>query len=207
MTTLTFPKMVLILPPGKSGDAEITHFTVSEADSKFTAMRAFQHPGSYVPEGQYAQLTVGRTLMMTDTQNEKRTNRAVVHNAHGHVFIAGLGIGMILHPIAAKPEVTKITVLEKSQGVIDLVKGTLPAKVEVIQGDIFEYKPAKGTKFSTIYFDIWPDITTDNLPEMTTLHRRFRSSLVQGGWMDSWCRDQLKSQKRREKRQDSRYGW
>jgi spermidine synthase len=145
--------------------------------------------------------------MMTDTQNEKRTNMGVVWNAHGHVFIAGLGIGMILHPIADKSEVTKITVLEKSQGVIDLVKGTLPAKVEVVQGDIFEYKPEKGTKFDSIYFDIWPEISTENLPEMGTLHRRFRKHLAEGGWMDSWCRDQLKSRKRSEKRHDSRYGW
>lgn len=195
----TYPRMVDILPPGKSGDAEITHFTVSEKASRFTALRAAQHPGAYVAPGSYAQLTVGRTLMMTDTQNEQRTNWGVVWNAHGHVFIAGLGIGMILHPIAAKPEVTKITVLENSQGVIDLVQGTLPAKVEVIQGDIFEYKPAKGTKFDCIYFDIWPNITTDNLPEMATLHRRFARCKTPGGWMDSWCRDYLKSQKRREK--------
>jgi len=202
-----FPKMVDILSPGKSGDAEITHFTVSEQESRFTAMRNVLHPGSYVQPGSYAQLTVGRTLMMTDTRNEQRTNFEVVYKANGHVFIAGLGIGMILHPIAAKPEVTKITVLEKSQGVIDLVKGTLPTKVEVVQGDIFEYKPEKGTKFDCIYFDIWPDINTDNLPEMATLHRRFARCKTPGGWMGSWCRDQLKSQKRRENRQGSRYGW
>jgi len=203
-----FPKMVEILSPGKSGDAEITHFTVSERDSKFSRMReASGHRGSYVSAGQYAQLTVGQTLMMTDTQNEQRTNQAVLAFANGHVFIAGLGIGMIVHPIAAKPEVTRITVLEKSQGVIDLVKGTLPAKVEVIQGDVFEYKPEKGTKFDTVYFDIWPTITTDNLPEMTKLHRRFARFKVPGGWMDSWCRDHLKDQQRRHKRQSARYGW
>jgi spermidine synthase len=195
---MQFPKMVEILPPGKSGDAEITHFTVSKAASDMTALRAFQHPGAYVQPGDYARLVVGRTLMMTDTQNEKRTNFEVVYQAKGHVFIAGLGIGMILHPIAAKPEVIKITVLEKSQGVIDLVAKTLPAKVGVVQGDIFEYKPEKGTKFDCIYFDIWPFITPDNLPEMATLHRRFARCKTQGGWMDSWCRAHLKSQKRRK---------
>lgn len=194
---MQFPKMVEILPPGKSGDAEITHFTVSKAASEMTALRAFRDPGAFVQPGDYAQLTVGRTLMMTDTRNEQRTNFEVVYQARGHVFIAGLGIGMILHPIAAKPEVTKITVLEKSQGVIDLVAKTLPAKVEVIQGDIFEHKPEKGTKFDCIYFDVWPYISIDNLPEMSKLHRRFRKFLVGGGWMNSWCRDHLKAQRRR----------
>jgi hypothetical protein len=35
-----FPKMVDILSPGKSGDAEITHFTVSKAASEMTSLRA-----------------------------------------------------------------------------------------------------------------------------------------------------------------------
>jgi len=190
------------LQPGESGNAVVTHFTVSREQSQFTALR----PGQYVPAGDYVQLNVDGVLMMTDTRNERNTNWDVVDQSKGRVFIAGLGIGMICHAIAAKREVKKITVLEKSQGVIDLVAPTLPKKVEVIQGDIFEFKPAKETQFDTIYFDIWPDLCTDNLPQMGKLHRRFRRHLAPDGWIDSWCRDSLRARQRRERREERQWG-
>jgi hypothetical protein len=199
-----FPKMVEIVPPGESGDAKIVHFEVSETDSRFTALRGGR---DYVPAGRYAKLIVGRALMMSDTRHEQITNYEVVQRAKGHVFIGGLGLGMVTHAIAAKPEVTKITVLEKSQGVIDLVGHTLPSKVEVIQGDVFDYKPGKSQKFACIYFDIWPDLNTDNLSEMTKLHRRFRKYLTDDGWMDSWCRGILRSERRRDQRNKNSYGF
>lgn len=199
----TFPQMQKKLQPGESGDAVVTHFTVSQSQSRFTALQ----PGGYVPAGDYVQLNVGGVLMMTDTRHEQLTNYDVVRASKGHVFIAGLGIGMICHAIADKREVKKITVLEKSQGVIDLVAPSLPKKVEVVQGDIFDHKPTKGTLYETIYFDIWPDICTDNLPEMGKLHRRFRRCLTPDGWMDSWCRDSLKARQRRERREEKAWQW
>lgn len=198
----TFPKMQKKLQPGESGDAVVTHFSVSRDQSQWTAMR----PGGYVPAGDYVQLNVGGVLMMTDTYHEQHTNYDVVHHSKGHVFIAGLGIGMICHAIAAKREVKKITILEKSQGVIDLVAPTLTKKCEVIQGDIFDHKPAKDTKYNTIYFDIWPNICTDNLAEMGKLHRRFRRHLAPEGWLDSWCRNTLKAKQRQERREERTWG-
>lgn len=112
---------------------------------------------------------------------------------------------MILHTMAEKPEVTRITVLEQSQGVINLVGPTLPEKITVVHGNVFEYQPEKGTKFDSIYFDIWPTICTDNLQEMTQLHRGYRKFLVKGGWMDSWCRNELRKIKRRDDREDRRW--
>jgi len=66
---------------------------------------------TYIRPGRYARLHVGHVLMMSDTDMERRSNVQVVQQARGHVLIAGLG--MILHPILAKPEVTRVTVVEK----------------------------------------------------------------------------------------------
>jgi spermidine synthase len=189
-----FPKMTEIVPPGASGEAKIEHFEVSKTASQLTAFR----PGEYVQEGKYAKLVVHGQIMMSDTRMEHYTNYGAVSAARGHVFVAGLGLGMILHPMAAKKEVTKITVLEKYQGVIDLVGKTVPKKVEIVCADVFDWKPEAGTKFDVVYFDIWPDISTDNLPEIGKLHRRFKKFLIECGWMDSWCRNQLKTRRRRE---------
>ncbi len=198
---ITWPKIAELVPEGTSGNVRIEHFEVSEEASKFTSIRAIVNGrDEFVEPGKYAKLYVGGELMMSDTQMEKRSNIAVVNNARGHVLIAGLGLGMITHPIAAKKEVRSVTIVEKSPDVVKLVGPSLPKKVKLIEGDIFMWAPAKGTKYDAIYFDIWPNITTDNLDDMTKLHRRFARFKAEGAWVDSWQRDMLLYRRRRERR-------
>jgi len=63
--------------------------------------------------------------------------------AKGHVICTGLGFGTREQWLASKPEVTKITVLEKFKEVIDYHKdiGTKwPDKIEIINCDANDYK-------------------------------------------------------------------
>lgn len=194
-----FPNIVDLLPEGEQGAAKIEHFEVSKDASAFTALR----PMSYVPPGRYAKLTVHGTLMMSDTRMERNSNYEVVRRSKGEVLIAGLGLGLVLHPILRKPEVTRVDVLEKYRDVIDLVEPKVRQweggyKLNVIEADVLEWQPPKGQKWDTIYFDIWPNITTDNLAEMKVLHRRFGRRKPLDGWMGSWQHDALKHRKRRE---------
>ena len=194
-----FPSMPSIVPAGIAGVAKVDHFDVSKEASQFTAFR----PGGYVPPGSYARLYVAGQLMMSDTRFEHTTNYDFVRAATGRVLVAGLGLGMVLHPVAAKSAVTSIVVLEKYADVVALVGPTVPAKVSVVCADVFEHSFPKGERFDVIYFDIWPNLCTDNLGEMTRLHRRYRKHLAPGGWMGSWCRELLRSRRRQEKRS----GW
>lgn len=197
---------------GEQGLARITKFEVSEQDSRLTALRSIQHPGEYVRPGHYTRLVVAGRLMMTDTLMERRTNSAFVHHAHGRVLIAGLGIGLILEAILDNPEVKTVTVVEKYQDVIDLVAPSYldryADKLTVIAADIFDWRPMpKSMTYNTIYFDVWPEITGGNLPEMGRLHRAFRRHLDKTdpeAWMDSWQREYLKAAQRAERR---RGGW
>jgi len=201
-----WPKIAELVPEGKSGDVRIEHFEVSKEDSTFTSIRAMVNGrDEFVEPGKYARLYVGNALMMSDTRMEKRSNTGVVLNATGHVLIAGLGLGMITHPIAAKKEVKSITVVEKSPDVIKLVGPSLHKKVKVVEGDIFSWAPAKGTKFDTIYFDIWANITTDNLDDMAKLNRRFARFKAPGAWVHSWQRERLLYDRRRERDCDMRW--
>lgn len=142
---------------------------------------------------------VDGVLMMSDTDMEKHTNEEFVRNAHGDVMIAGLGIGLILDNLEDKVrsgEIQSITVYEKYQDVIDLVYPKykhLPLKV--ICQDILEYKPSKNETYDTIYFDIWPDINSDNLTEIKMLHNRWKFRKREGGWMDSWMKYYLQRNK------------
>ena len=187
--------------------ATIKRFSIDEEGRKMANLRAIMNyqPGFMgVSEGDYVKLHVNGTLMMSDTSMERRTNYEFVKNARGDVMIAGLGIGLILENIKEKVksgEVKSITIYEKYQDVIDLVYpkyNDMPLKV--ICQDIMEYKPSKDEKYDTLYFDIWPDICTDNLNDIAILHQRWKNHKRKGGWMDSWMCKYLRNQRARENR-------
>lgn len=208
-----FPKMQEIVPEGAKGVAKIEHFEVSKSDSAFTAFR----PGEYVPPGKYARLKIKGGVMMSDTRMEHITNYTALNRATGDVLIGGLGIGMLLLPVLQKPEVKSVTVVELYQEVIDLVEpairkaaGSDSVKLTVVRDDVLTWRPTKGVTFDTIYFDIWQDISTDNLKEIATLKRAFARRLRRDNprsWMGAWVEDQLRSAQRRSRRDEQEYGY
>lgn len=196
---MRFQKMCDILPEGESQGVRIEHYEVSEEDAQFENMRAAFNGGGYIKPGKYCRLIVNGSLMMSDTPDEARTNSMFMSMAQGDVLIGGLGLGAVTHTVAARDNVNSITIVELNRGVIDLVAGTLPDKCQVIQSDVFEYKPPKGAKFDTIYFDIWPDICTDNLDGINKLHQRAKYWKRPGGWMSSWMVDKLRYLKKNDR--------
>ena len=197
-----FPSIPTRIPEGEQGSVKIEHFEIGKPTA-----RMMIRPDEYISPGRYARLLVNNNIMMSDTPMERQTNNTFLRCAHGDILIAGLGLGMILFPLLEDPEKTKevksIVVIEKNPDVFDLVLPHLPddTRLAVFQDDIFTWKPKPGWKFNTIYFDIWKDITTDNLPGMAKLHRRFARSLDRSdprAFMDSWCRDSLRARRRRE---------
>lgn len=205
-----FEDMVKVLRPGQLGVATIKHVNVTPDAVLMAAIRR-----EYLREGSFAQLFVDGELMMSDTPDERRSNRDVVQAAKGHVLIAGLGIGMVLVPILAKESVLSVTVIEKYTDVITLVEpqlrrklpATSVAKLIVIHADIFTWWPPTGTKYNTIYFDIWPSIVEDNLEEMRVLHRRARRYRALDAWVESWERKTLKASRRQRRRGRGPWGW
>jgi spermidine synthase len=185
----------------KQGVAQISQFEFNEQEDMMFNLRAVRDGGSIfrMYNGKYVRLHINGELMMSDTGMERISNRAFMHKAKGRVLIAGLGIGLIISNIIENPEVTEIVVIEKYQDVIDLVlpKFNNP-KLKVICADIDEWKPEKGEKFDTIYFDIWADITTDNLEHIKKLHNRFKLFKANDGWMNSWMKEYLQDIKRKE---------
>lgn len=187
------------------GCAEIVKYQINMKESRFFNIRQGNSLG-YTYPGTYVKLLVNNQLMMSDTSLERKTNIDFVRKAEGRVLIAGLGVGLILKAILDKPEVSEVWVIEKYQDVIDLVAERFRhPKLMVICADIFEFNLPKTQKFDTIYFDIWPDICTDNLKEMSVLHRKFaKNKANKSSFMESWYRKYLLSIKRRE---DKRSGY
>ena len=190
-----FPNMAGVVPVGAKGVASVFHQSFDEN----TAARASYAGGKYIatPPGTYAFLYVdqesdgGKICMMSDLSYERTTCSDAVARAHGHVLIAGLGLGMILHPIIASSRVKSVTVVEKYRDVVELIRPTLPAsdKLTIVHADIFEWRPPEQARYDCIWLDIWPDILPARLAEMAVLRERFTPYLNHSNlncWLESW---------------------
>ena len=70
----------------------------------------------------------------------------------GHVLVAGLGLGLIVHTLHDNNRVERITVVEKERDVIDLVRPHLPGKKLVIEhGDFWDWDG----QVDGVFFDLF----------------------------------------------------
>lgn len=83
--------------------------------------------------------------------------------ATGYTVIAGLGMGLALYNICRKPEVIKVTVLEKDPQVIELFQRFAHSetwegieKVEILNVDALNWQPSSPVQF--LYADIWEHV-------------------------------------------------
>lgn len=195
------------VPEGVSGVWKIKRFTVDEVSSFFTTLDSTFGSSRRVPAGTYTMLTRGGYTVMSDTPAEIRDHMGVINRAEGEILVAGLGLGMVARAMARKEAVTKVTVVELSEDVIALTGPWLKEqspKIEIVQADIFAWKPPKGAQYEVAWFDIWDDICTDNLPSMKTLHRKFARVAA---WKGSWGRTITEMYASRVKRQPRRSIW
>ena len=181
----------------EKGVAKITKFSITPDEAKMFNLRCIMsgNGNGMITSGDYVRLHINDELYMSDTPMEQRTNREFVNKANGDVMIAGLGIGLVLENLresVRNGKVRSITIYEKYQDVIDLVSPIykdMPITYKC--ADILEYKPSRDEKYDTIYFDIWPSVTSDNLPDMKLLANRWKFHLKRDNpnhWMDSWMK-------------------
>jgi len=212
-----FLKMTEVLPAGVYGKVTIRHFVPSETDLFIATIRMMQHGRGLITKEPTCQLLKNGMLWMSDTPDEQRDHRTALYKAKGHVLIGGLGLGMIAVACALKPEVTKVTVIEIDP---DIIAAVLPHlhkylesnniskdKLEVLQANLLTWKPDKGKKYGMAWFDIWPNLCTDNLKEMTLLNRRYGKHLEQGAYRGCWEEESLKRRKQQESKNNKYCRW
>lgn len=182
------------VPDGAKGEWVIDSFHVSEEDAAYSRRRAAATLGREpaIPAGRYKRLMRGTVLVMSNTPMEIDTHREFIRMARGNVLINGLGLGMALTAILRKPEVMTVTVVELSVEVIDLVGPTFAndARVSIICGDAFTWTPPRGARYDAVWHDIWDDITSENLPQMAELHRKYARRTR---WQESWAREECRA--------------
>ena len=108
---------------------------------------------------------------MTLTPVDVDTCDEAIAKAHGKVVTFGLGLGYYTYMVSEKPEVSSITVVEKSPAVIKLFKKYIlpkfshPEKVKIVECDAIEYAklvmPVENYDYA--FVDIWRD-ASDGAP-------------------------------------------
>jgi hypothetical protein len=200
-----YTPMVDVLPEGQSGDFAVEHYEITREQASLehlmSATRRQWGETRDLAPGTYCRLRdlrprVWDPTVMADTPMERRTNLPIVQAARGRVLVAGLGLGMVLVPILAKPEVEHVTVVERSPDVIGLAGPALRRaigrraenRLRIECADIFTWQPPRGARWDVIYFDIWPSIDGGNYEGMKRLHRKFQHRREPGGFLESWRR-------------------
>ena len=186
------------VPVGKSehGDWEVVKYKVSPEDEHIQRLRcAFnpQRPARVVPAGTYTALTRNGEVIMSDTPDELRDFLPAVEAAKGHCLVSGLGLGAVAAAMLRKPEVEKVTVVELSVDVLELVGKHLKAmfgdRLELVNADINEWTPEPGVVYDLAWHDIFDNISPSNLPVIRRLRRKFSKVCK---WQGFWSESQLR---------------
>jgi hypothetical protein len=213
-----------VIPEGESDNVTIEHVEAKVDDRKLMlenlAATVNGRPDRVCPPGRYTRLHVLVNnvweIMMTDAPYELHSSRPLMDNARGRVLIAGLGLGASLIPVLRKKSVKMVVVVEKSQEVIDLVLPHIRKvlaeeennKLAVSCHDAFTWTPSciwepqPYRKFDCIWLDIWPRISSENLPEITKLKRLYGKWLnkkAKKHWMGAWEETYLRKEEARSR--------
>ena len=147
------------------------------------------------------------TLWMSDSANERYDHLPALRASRGNVLVGGLGLGLFTLATLIKPQVRRVTVLEISEDVINLVgpyirdaaksiAGDAAAELEIIHADLLEWRPPQ-EKYDTLWFDVWPTLCTDDLEVHATLAQRFARRKNPGAFFGCWGNGFLKEMRRR----------
>jgi spermidine synthase len=180
MTYSTWKTIKSEIPEGQSGDWKIEKFIITEEDAKRYLLRSQIH------------------IVMSDTPAEIEDLWQLQYHAKGNILISGLGLGIALQIVLAKPLVFHVTVVEIEPDVIDLVGSYFIRKyakrVKIIRANAFDWNPPKKFKYDVVWHDIWDDICTDNLAGMTKLRRKY---CRRADWQGFWAyEDHLRAKRR-----------
>jgi hypothetical protein len=110
----------------------------------------------------------GTQSWMSLLPSEVESQTIGLEAAHGHTVVMGLGMGWLAANVALRPEVTRLTVVERDPDVIALIDAAcvlrdLPAevreKIEIVEADARAWRPTEPV--DTLQADIWRKFIED----------------------------------------------
>jgi hypothetical protein len=174
------------LQPAEAGLWKIERFTIGLDLQNLRMIR----DGRGCCPGEYTRLVHKRRgIMMSDTDAEIMDFLPFVNRVKGNVLVAGLGMGLVVQSLLAKPDITAIVVVEIDPDVIALTGSQIKDdRLQIIRGDIYKWMPGNGVLFDYAWYDIWDEICGDNAKLMKQIKRRLREHVRKH--QACWCERQ-----------------
>jgi hypothetical protein len=159
--------------------------------------------GFFKEDFRFPAVLEGGNEWMTLTPVDLDTSDAAIEAAHGKVVTFGLGLGYYAFMVSEKDSVESITVVEKSEKVIELFKKYVlpcfshPEKVRIVCADAFEYAEAEmpRERFDYAFVDTWRD-ASDGAPmykKMKALEHLSPSTEF-SYWIENFLRSRLRAE-------------
>lgn len=183
--------MSVDIPEGELDGMSVKRFTV-EADSIGGMRQALK--GRPVTPGTYTKLTGDGKFWMSDTPAERSDHGPFLHKAlelkAERVLINGLGLGMVLRAVLSFDHVRHVDVVEVDKRVIKLVGPhyAVDPRVHIHHADAREKNWPVGTRWDVGWSDIWPNVSTDDLSDMTKMNRSYGRRCT---WHGCWGQERL----------------
>lgn len=93
---------------------------------------------------------------MADTPMDYTALQKMAGAAHGRVLTSGLGLALVTHELVKNPNVSEVTIVERSPEVVQLVSQYLPKeKVRLVLGDLWGFVEKDDTEWGMAIVDIW----------------------------------------------------
>lgn len=154
---MTWADRLVPVPPGRSGRWQVRKITVPAPPEVLAG-----YPLDPAPPGVYTSLEHDeRGVVMIDAPAVLASHEESLDRAHGHVMLAGLGLGAWLHAVHRRPAVDRVTVVEHSPDVIDLVWPSYAhlRGVRLLVADVQMLDPRQ-ERCDFAFLDIWDDDST-----------------------------------------------
>ena len=124
-------------PRGKTGRATIATYTYRKGLWRAYGMGGYEYFEAMKPLAITNLRIAGKTIMVDDPPHWWAMLDHATHY-HGHVLVAGLGLGLIVHALNANEDVERITVVEEEADVVRAVAPhLLTGKLRIVPGDFF----------------------------------------------------------------------
>lgn len=190
MTYISYTdRMAVTVPEGEVDGLRVERFEVTGME--LWNLRAMIRHDRGCDPGTYTRLVDmnaegedGRSgrLWMSDTTAERDDHKEPVAwielTKAKTVLINGLGLGMVLQAALSYDHVERVDVVELDERVIKLVGPhyTKDPRVNIIHADAHEQikEWPRGSKWDVAWSDIWPMLSTKNIPSMDELHKYYR---------------------------------
>lgn len=180
-------RMTVTVPEGEVDGLRVVKFEI-QPNNLENLRQEIRYGRGTVP-GWYTKLVDANTIenghprmWMSDTDAEKGDHAKAVATIQmlkaSRVVINGLGLGMVLAAALTYDHVRQVDVIETDDRVIKLVGPhyTADPRVNIIHADAYDQIHAwsSGTRWDVGWSDIWPTMSSDNLPGMDRLHAFYR---------------------------------